>query len=92
MLRVVLLAGATLAVHAGSIALGPYQDVALTWSVSGGVFSATLTCSPQNVTAPPPLAWCAMGVNVPGKGTGMGPAEVFWLSVDNTTGTANAVE
>ena len=68
-----------------------YQDVAITWSVAAGNITWSVQCNPQNITTPPPISWCAIGINTLGTGTGMGPAEAFWLGVD-PSGNARAVE
>lgn len=91
-MRAVIFSTLVLAAFAGQIALGPYEDIIVSWTVSGANATFTMTCKPQNVTKPPQISWCAFGVNTPGTGTGMAPANVFWLGIDNVTGAVHPVE
>jgi len=51
------------------------SNMCMTYEVNDNVVNFTLTC--KSVLIVPP-AWCAVGLAI--NGTGMSPAEVFWLS------------
>ena len=85
-------AGCLLSPSSQPHARSPYQDIVIDYTVAAGNVTFSLTCSPQSIASPPPLAWCAFGLNTPGKGTDRAPANIGWLGVDTTTGLANVVE